>query len=956
MAEQRLPKWLTRLHEILSKVGLKVMGLAAYDDELDIAIEGGSGRVIVIELRPFDGSGRWIVTTERSGIRCRTGGLEGPDRAVLDLAVKVLCRLEPRLPVGRQGFASIGVVPEDPKAPVPRTFPFVSIEHSETNGRMQTEVMVRLGPACNQACPFCSTPPHKEPLWSLVEAGLEWAAERHPGCRLVLSGGEPTLSRWFEKALARALEIEAFEEIEVQTNAVPLARDFVLKTIPDHDRLVFFVSLHAIRPDIYDLCTGTSGQLPLAIKGLKALLERGCKVRVNAVVSSLNLHHIGEYVTGLRDILGDQALPTIHFSSLMCPPYKPEAAQFMVRYSEMVPVLKRATDIAKELGFDVDPLISSTHASVPPCLVAAEHHASLAHRPEPSGGETGYEDFSKPWVKASRCKDCRFASRCLGLPNPYAVKFGFDELSPILSDELVIRITRQTCDSLKSGLPEGKKTIIEIPRVEDIGPEDAPLSLSEVIRFAESLRHPAQIRSLIGRPLCLFGESLMRVLLGHPGPKEGVLGGEAVFGPQCDSCRLKRNCSGVSAAYARTFGFGELRPFEGEPTWDEIARWLLIGRPAAAVKLKELLPVGKIPDLPCVLPWIRLEMHEGGTFGPCCADYMVVVPEVSPGANIHDLWNSVPMKEFRRALASGDFRRTCRDSCPFLLGGLNPVPEMRMVGGEERFVQSQIEAVKALIERRDNVDTSPIEFAFSATSYCNYDCLMCDCGERGTLNDEKDEAFYALVEQMGGGCRIIEVNGGEPFASARFRAFVERLAERGDRPILTVVTNGALLTSGWLERLKSLPFAGIVVSLNAASPITYQRVNRGIPFENIRKNLEGLLRLRHQGRLSGGLTWSMVVIKSNLHEVVAFARMGIEDGVEVRYLLPIGDRNAESVLTDRGQMMRAREALLEAADLLESSGRSGRSARACARVIEERLKQGVVGPIDRSIRKALPIR
>ena len=97
-------------------------------------------------------------------------------------------------------------------------------------------------------------------------------------------------------------------------------------------------------------------------------------------------------------------------------------------------MLEASAATASRLGFPVDPLVSSTHASIPLCLVDREQRLSSRHRPKILAEETGYEDFSRPWVKAASCRSCAVAEHCLGVPTPYATRFGFSELQPIGGD------------------------------------------------------------------------------------------------------------------------------------------------------------------------------------------------------------------------------------------------------------------------------------------------------------------------------------------------------------------------------------------------------------------------------------------------------------------------------------------------------------------------------------------
>jgi MoaA/NifB/PqqE/SkfB family radical SAM enzyme len=195
-------------------------------------------------------------------------------------------------------------------------------------------------------------------------------------------------------------------------------------------RLSFFVSLHAVDAAIYDRCTGTSGELPLALAGIRRLLSGGHRVVINTVASSANVAHLAAMAEALPELFPGDARPGWHFSTLICPDGRPGAAEFLVPYSVLAPAIEDAARRAAGLGIAVEPLVSSTHAALPPCVVGPDHRRASAHRPRPEADETGYEDLARPWVKAARCRLCSADEQCLGVPAPYALRFGLDELRP----------------------------------------------------------------------------------------------------------------------------------------------------------------------------------------------------------------------------------------------------------------------------------------------------------------------------------------------------------------------------------------------------------------------------------------------------------------------------------------------------------------------------------------------
>ena len=224
---------------------------------------------------------------------------------------------------------------------------------------------------------------------------------------------------------------------------------------------------------------------------------------------------------------------------------------------------------------------------------------------------------------------------------------------------------------------------------------------------------------------------------------------------------------------------------------------------------------------------------------------------------------------------------------------------------------------------------------------------MCDCGERGTLDDQPDPAFYDQITSWASSGIELEVNGGEPLASPRFVKFLDDLAnQQNPKPIVGLITNGSLLTpknfSKWAPILR-----GVVVSVNAATSETYKTVNNGAPMELIKKNLAHMVKLRSNGQYQGGLAYSMVLLKANLHELPAFIDWTLDDQVDARVLLPIGNRNNQSILTDPELMTKAISMLNAAAIRLSGflDERQAKQIQALSDILADRLNKGIVEPL-----------
>ena len=383
------------------------------------------------------------------------------------------------------------------------------------------------------------------------------------------------------------------------------------------------------------------------------------------------------------------------------------------------------------------------------------------------------------------------------------------------------------------------------------------------------------------------------------------------------------------------------------PTWRERARSTLTNRPSARARLTEL---GVEPErrIACTLPWTRLELSTSGFAGPCCSDYQAAPASFARPVDVDELWNGEPMRAFRRALADARPEKTCRPTCPVLSGRRYPLADLTLRGGSAPFVEHQLDVAEDLLSGSDLVRGGPLDLLFPPTTFCNYDCLMCEWGELGTLDDELPPAFYESLAPLLPTMSSIEVAGGEPLASPAFRDFLGTL-DFDSAPDLRVslVTNGSYLTPRELERLGRVPFSTITVSLNAATPETYRAVNRGLPYERVRAHLDELLSRQRDGRLRGNVAYSMVLLRTNVHEISAFGELARRDRVNVRFMLPMFDRNGQSIMTDAALMRAALDALEAEAATEEGRGQPerARGIRGEAAVLRDRLAKGVLEPL-----------
>ena len=424
---------LRRLRGILRDRGVPVGPVVVADGRLRLWLHTRPGRSVELHLGP---PGEQPPFRRVGAFALGYSGapeLEDLEQTWVALLVALLTRSAARLPALLGRPAAVGTDGLPFGEALPLEFPFCTVEIADDadGSGPRMEVLVRMTTRCNQRCPFCSAPPPfaKPPLAELRRLFDRVFAKGMRGL-ITLTGGEPTLRGDLPEIVTHALSGPPHQHVHIQTNAVSFADPQRAAAYPTDPRLSFFVSFHAADEALYDRCTGTTGQFESAIDGIRNLLAGGWPVLINCVVNRINAAHLTDWVEAIPRLFpdGDRLL---HFSVTMCPEHRETAPDTLIRYGELAPQLEAAVTRAETLGLPHDPLLDSTHAAIPACLVSEVHRSDPSRRARIGAHETGYEDLRKQWVKAARCRDCRVDAWCLGLPRPYAERFGLDELEPL---------------------------------------------------------------------------------------------------------------------------------------------------------------------------------------------------------------------------------------------------------------------------------------------------------------------------------------------------------------------------------------------------------------------------------------------------------------------------------------------------------------------------------------------
>lgn len=429
-------RWLNPFFAALMQTGLGPRRLSLGDGVLKLTMDLSEGEIGGLELHIAQrtATSRAWKLSQRFAASYTRKELTADMTQVLTRVWNLFLRYEPHIPPAFDGFAFLGDASGPPLELLPLMFPFLTIEKASHGGQTVHEVLIRTTSQCNQSCPFCSGPEHATPDHAVLMRCLDEIAARIPGAMVSLTGGEPTYRPQFVAEVNKALGLPGLSNVQIQSNAVAFAHKVDPAQFPAGGILSFFLSLHALDEAIYDECTGTKGQLPYALEGIGRVIAAGHKVVLNTVVNKANLAHLQEMAQRLPGLFPGPVAPEWHFSALICTERSPAAAEYLVRYSELLAAAGAAGQQAAKAGMSVHSMLQSTYAAVPPCVVPASERVKGRTVLDTAGNETGYEDFEKRFVKAKSCRTCIADSGCLGVPRPYALRFGLNELIP-LEDE-----------------------------------------------------------------------------------------------------------------------------------------------------------------------------------------------------------------------------------------------------------------------------------------------------------------------------------------------------------------------------------------------------------------------------------------------------------------------------------------------------------------------------------------
>lgn len=240
----------------------------------------------------------------------------------------------------------------------------------------------------------------------------------------------------------------------------------------------------------------------------------------------------------------------------------------------------------------------------------------------------------------------------------------------------------------------------------------------------------------------------------------------------------------------------------------------------------------------CYAPYTSLMFDTVGLVRACCVNYAHVLGDLRQ-ARLPDIWRGVRIEQLRRALREYDFGLGC-GQCAWKIS----------CGDFDAKDLTNSSLVTYKFDRLtvpDDGEFWPRHLEFHVSNVCNLACTTC-WGEFSTIirsRREKlpplarpyDDRFFEDLAPFLPRLEEAQFLGGEPFLIAEHHRIWDALIEQRLSPRCHTTTNGTLFNERVERVLTSLPMS-LSVSMDGATPATFEKLRVNAKFDEVLANLE----------------------------------------------------------------------------------------------------------------------
>ncbi|MBE7443827.1 MAG: SPASM domain-containing protein [Planctomycetia bacterium] len=272
--------------------------------------------------------------------------------------------------------------------------------------------------------------------------------------------------------------------------------------------------------------------------------------------------------------------------------------------------------------------------------------------------------------------------------------------------------------------------------------------------------------------------------------------------------------------------------------------------------------------------WFEItHLNKIGEVFLCCPAWLDTSIGNLQDQSVEEIWNGEKAQEIRRSILDVSFKYCNRSRCAFLQTESGPVEKIEDVKDKD---------LKAALEKDLTIlPYGPRQIICTYDRSCNLSCPSC---RTGTIVERKNKKQILKIqsriqnEALKNAYYLHITGSGDPFGSPFFRKWLQTMKREDIQNVETIYlqTNAQLWTPKmWRTIAKDIQqlIKSADISIDAASPETYEINRRGGSFKKLLENLEFISALRKNGPLEW-IGISMVVQENNFREMPDFVRLG----------------------------------------------------------------------------------
>ena len=298
----------------------------------------------------------------------------------------------------------------------------------------------------------------------------------------------------------------------------------------------------------------------------------------------------------------------------------------------------------------------------------------------------------------------------------------------------------------------------------------------------------------------------------------------------------------------------------------------------------------------CLQPFYLFELTTSGRVYTCCPSWTKLPIGNIRRKTVREIWNSRKARYLRKKLYRGEWQDVCNPICQQLAQyrSFHRVIPYAALDALEVLTPQLVEEIMA---GKDYLESSPTVFTLSNSKVCNLSCIMCD---RLTQKDNPrviSKAAEEIPALLNSARKLLLTGMGEPLARPDSLGILTGFENRNPDLRFDLITNALLLQDYW-ERIQHQPFGSLLISTDAASKKTYERIRRGGKWEDLLKSLA--LVKRHKERFSA-VTLNMTVMKGNYREIPLFIDFAESYGFHVSFQRIRGRYGDQNFFTEKDE-------------------------------------------------------